>query len=67
MTDELRALEERISELQEQNAHLREAATTFAQLAERLNERLREESARGRRLRRKSRGSVSQDQVPAAV
>lgn len=43
MTNELKALRERVAELQEQNAYLRESAVTFAQLAERLNRRLREE------------------------
>jgi hypothetical protein len=51
MTDR-KALEDRIAELQEQNAYLREAATTFAGLAERLNEQLREEMKRGRAIRR---------------
>lgn len=54
MKNELRALQERIAELQEQNASLRESSVTFAQLAERLNECLRQEraSARGRKAPR---------------
>jgi len=52
MTNELRVLEERIAELQEQNASLRESAATFAQLAERLNEQLRAELAGRDRTRR---------------
>ena len=55
MKTEVEALEERIAELQEQNAYLREAATTFAGLAERLNEQLREEARRARALRRSGR------------
>jgi hypothetical protein len=66
MQDKIRSLEERIAELQEQNAYLYESAATFAQLAERLNTRLREESARNRRTRRyEPRPSVSA--IPTAV
>ena len=67
MTNELNALQERIAELQEQNESLRQSATTFAQLAERLNERLRVETARGRRLRAKTLLSKVRDKVSIAV
>ena len=64
MTNELRALQERIAELQEQNTYLREAATTFAELAERLNEALREERT-GRS--RRARAAVRQERVPVTI
>jgi chromosome segregation ATPase len=67
MTNELRVLEDRIAELQEQNTHLREAAATFAQLAERLNERLRKEAARNRRTSGRSRTRASVDAIPTSV
>ena len=67
MENELRTLQERIAELQEQNESLRESAATFAQLAERLNERLRAELARGRRIRAKALLSKSQDDAQVAV
>ena len=35
-------LEQRIAELEAENAHLRNAALSFAELAERLNDQLRE-------------------------
>jgi hypothetical protein len=65
MENELIALRERIAELQEQNTHLREAALTFAQLAERLNQSLRDE--RNRRSRRKSREAVAPEPVAASA
>ncbi len=50
MTNE--AYRERLAELEEQNGYLREAATRFGELAERLNEELkkarRDSPARGR-------------------
>ena len=67
MENELRVLKERIAELQEQNTSLRESASTFAQLAERLNERLREESARGRRKRARALLSKTRDEAQVAV
>jgi hypothetical protein len=43
---ELRQLEQRIADLEAENAHLRDAALTFGGLAERLNEQLRAERRR---------------------
>ena len=39
-TDELTRCQERIAELQEENGHLRESSRAFADLAERLHQRL---------------------------
>ena len=51
--DDYDTYQKRIAELQEENTHLREAARTFGDLAERLNAELREE--RRRRVDRRSR------------
>jgi hypothetical protein len=75
MQDKIRNLEQRIAELQEQNAYLYESAATFSQLAERLNTRLREEIARNRReeaaRNRRTRGGYQSRQsanaLPTAV
>jgi len=52
----LQECEDKLKQLEEENQHLREAAHTFGQLAERLNVSLREERRGGndRRLRPRS-------------
>jgi hypothetical protein len=52
MADEMEAYRLKIAELQEENTALREAARTFGDLAERLNQELKEE--RRRNLERRS-------------
>jgi hypothetical protein len=43
MTDDAETCEEQLERLEEENARLREAASAFGALAERLNHELREE------------------------
>jgi len=50
---DLRSLEQRIEELEADNARLKESARTFGELAERLNNQLREERRRGNERRQR--------------
>ena len=51
MADELDSYRQKIAELQEENTALREAARTFGDLAERLNQELKEERRRNKERR----------------
>lgn len=57
MTDDAETCEEQLERLEEENARLREAASAFGALAERLNNELREE----RRLRESDRRNVPRE------
>lgn len=52
MTDELARCKHQLKTLEEENRHLKEAASTFGSLAERLSGQLREERRRADRERR---------------
>jgi hypothetical protein len=51
MADELDSYRQKIAELQEENTALRDAARTFGDLAERLNQELRGERRRNKERR----------------
>ena len=61
MSDDLKS---RIAELESENAHLRESANAFGELAERLNYELREERRRNAERRTMYRGSPDRRVVP---
>jgi predicted RNase H-like nuclease (RuvC/YqgF family) len=62
--DELDACIETVQRLEEENEHLRRAAGAFGQLAERLNQTLREERRTGDDPRQTDRGPA--DRLPSS-
>ena len=63
--DQHEAYRARISDLEAENAHLRESANAFGELAERLNKQLREERRKAAERRTEKR-SPSDRRVPPA-
>lgn len=63
MTDEFESYRLKIAELQEENAALREAARTFGDLAERLNQELKEERRRNKERRSHPRSTPDRRQL----
>lgn len=63
MADELESYRLRIAELQEENAALREAARTFGDLAERLNQELKDERRRNNERRAHPRNTPDRRQL----
>jgi hypothetical protein len=63
MADELESCRLKIAELQEENTALREAARTFGDLAERLNQELKEERRRNKERRSQTRNTPDRRQL----
>lgn len=63
MADEMEAYRLKIAELQEENTTLREAARTFGDLAERLNQELKEERRRNMERRSQTRNTPDRRQL----
>lgn len=63
MADEMEAYRLKIAELQEENTALREAARTFGDLAERLNQELKEERRRNMERRSQTRNTPDRRQL----
>lgn len=63
MADEMEKYRLKIAELQEENMALREAARTFGDLAERLNQELKEERRRNKERRSQTRNTPDRRQL----
>lgn len=63
MADEIESYRLKIAELQEENTALREAARTFGDLAERLNQELKEERRRNKERRSQTRNTPDRRQM----
>ena len=63
MADEMDTYRLKIAELQEENTALREAARTFGDLAERLNQELKEERRRNKERRGQTRNTPDRRQM----
>jgi regulator of replication initiation timing len=63
MADEIESYRLKIAELQEENTALREAARTFGDLAERLNQELKEERRRNKERRSQTRNTPERRQL----